>query len=325
MQESARAAVSHIRAHAKELGVPADFLDNHDLHVHVPAGGIPKDGPSAGVTMATAILSAIKNQVIREDVAMTGEITLSGLVLPVGGIREKALAARRHGIKTLHPAGAQRAGSGRAAPGSEGRHDVRAGQDARRSARRSRCRLQSLDDRLLHLRPRPRPRLARHRAHRRDRPPAAPTCGSKCGRACAVVDLRPDPRTARRRAAVRDGYRAWCSSTACGSTSRKRRGARPRSTATSIAGSPPRPPTSAQLGARLVIGDVPPLAFAAAQAAGLPSVAGRQLHLGLDLRVLPRIRIARARRRRDDRRARTRRRPGRSDCRSAADSTRSPR
>jgi len=99
MQESARAAVSHIRAHAKELGVPADFLDNHDLHVHVPAGGIPKDGPSAGVTMATAILSAIKNQVIREDVAMTGEITLSGLVLPVGGIREKALAARRHGIK----------------------------------------------------------------------------------------------------------------------------------------------------------------------------------------------------------------------------------
>ncbi|MEP7305446.1 MAG: endopeptidase La [Acidobacteriota bacterium] len=101
MQESARAAVSHIRAHATELGVPADFLDDHDLHVHVPAGGIPKDGPSAGVTMATAILSAIKNQVIRDDVAMTGEITLSGLVLPVGGIREKALAARRHGITTF--------------------------------------------------------------------------------------------------------------------------------------------------------------------------------------------------------------------------------
>jgi ATP-dependent Lon protease len=101
MQESARAAVSHIRAQAGELGVPPDFLDNHDLHLHVPAGGIPKDGPSAGVTMATAILSAIKNQVVREDVAMTGEITLSGLVLPVGGIREKALAARRHGIKTF--------------------------------------------------------------------------------------------------------------------------------------------------------------------------------------------------------------------------------
>jgi ATP-dependent Lon protease len=101
MQESARAAVSHIRAQAKELGVSPDFLDNHDLHVHVPAGAIPKDGPSAGVTMATAIVSALRSQAVREDVAMTGEITLTGLVLPVGGIREKALATRRHGIKTL--------------------------------------------------------------------------------------------------------------------------------------------------------------------------------------------------------------------------------
>ncbi len=101
MQESARAAVSHIRSITKELGVPSDFLNTHDLHIHVPAGAIPKDGPSAGVTMATAIVSALKNQTIKEDVAMTGEITLSGLVLPVGGIREKALAARRHGIKTF--------------------------------------------------------------------------------------------------------------------------------------------------------------------------------------------------------------------------------
>jgi ATP-dependent Lon protease len=99
MQESARAAVSHIRAQARELGVAPDFLESHDLHVHVPAGAIPKDGPSAGVTIATAILSAIRNQPVREEVAMTGEITLSGLVLPVGGIREKVLAARRHGIK----------------------------------------------------------------------------------------------------------------------------------------------------------------------------------------------------------------------------------
>jgi len=101
MQESARAAVSHIRAHARALGISPDFLEKRDLHVHVPAGAIPKDGPSAGVTMATAILSAARNEKTREDVAMTGEITLSGLVLPVGGIREKALAARRSGIRTF--------------------------------------------------------------------------------------------------------------------------------------------------------------------------------------------------------------------------------
>jgi ATP-dependent Lon protease len=101
MQESARAALSHLRARASELGIPPEFLAQHDLHVHVPAGAIPKDGPSAGVTMATAILSAARNQAVRQDVAMTGEITLSGLVLPVGGIREKALAARRFGIKTF--------------------------------------------------------------------------------------------------------------------------------------------------------------------------------------------------------------------------------
>jgi len=99
MQESARAAVSHIRAEAPALGISPEKFDSHDLHIHVPAGAIPKDGPSAGVTMATAIVSALRDQVVREDVAMTGEITLSGLVLPVGGIREKALAARRHGIK----------------------------------------------------------------------------------------------------------------------------------------------------------------------------------------------------------------------------------
>ncbi|MGE0360663.1 MAG: endopeptidase La [Vicinamibacterales bacterium] len=101
MQESARAAVSHIRADAGALGVDPGFLHQRDLHVHVPAGAIPKDGPSAGVTMATAILSAAMGRPVREDVAMTGEITLSGLVLPVGGIREKALAARRMGIKTV--------------------------------------------------------------------------------------------------------------------------------------------------------------------------------------------------------------------------------
>jgi ATP-dependent Lon protease len=101
MQESARAAVSHIRANARGLGVASNFLEGHDLHIHVPAGATPKDGPSAGVTMATAILSAVRNVAVKPDVAMTGEITLTGLVLPVGGIREKALAAKRFGMKTF--------------------------------------------------------------------------------------------------------------------------------------------------------------------------------------------------------------------------------
>jgi ATP-dependent Lon protease len=101
MQESARAALSHIRQEAASLGIPTEFLSKHDIHVHVPAGAIPKDGPSAGVTMATAIVSAARGVPVNADVAMTGEITLSGLVLPVGGIREKAMAARRQGIKTV--------------------------------------------------------------------------------------------------------------------------------------------------------------------------------------------------------------------------------
>ena len=91
-------ATPHIRAHATELGLSPELFDKSDLHVHVPAGAIPKDGPSAGVTMATAIVSALRDQTVREDVAMTGEITLSGPVLPVGGIRWRGRAPRHQGI-----------------------------------------------------------------------------------------------------------------------------------------------------------------------------------------------------------------------------------
>ena len=98
MQESARAAHSWARAHAARLGVPDDFFDTHDFHIHVPEGAIPKDGPSAGVTMATAMVSVCTNRPVRRDLAMTGEITLRGDVLPIGGIKEKILAARRASI-----------------------------------------------------------------------------------------------------------------------------------------------------------------------------------------------------------------------------------
>ena len=135
MKESARIALSYVRAHAPELGIDESAFDDHTFHVHVPAGAIPKDGPSAGITMATALASLLSERPVKHTVGMTGEVTLQGRVLPIGGLKQKVLAAHAAGLTDVDPPGAKPGRSRRRSREGAGRDALPPGDEPRRGSR----------------------------------------------------------------------------------------------------------------------------------------------------------------------------------------------